>query len=351
MKSKFNVFKLLITFFKVGVSLYLAYFIYTSINWTELLETAITAKLSFIVLGFLIMIPNIFFDWLKWDYMVRLIDRKISKAKTFKSVLSGLTLNTVFNNPIADYGGRILALNELPKGSLVAFHFFEKTQLLVVNVMAGSVSLVILGSGGYFDPAMSSTLIYIGFGLGGFSFLSGIVLTVPKLYVLFVSIFRKIAKKYIDDAIASVSILNFGDSLYILFINLLKVVTFNIQFYAVLLAFGFVNIYISFLGSTGTLMVKWVLEGLSFSDIGIRGAASVFFFTKLGVASAVALNTAMILVVINRIFPSIIGALVFLGTDFKSNSVRRSVRLYRLQRTRKRMSRRDEPVPEKKTQS
>ena len=350
MKSKINVFKILITFFKVGISVYLAYFIYSSINWTELAQTAVSAKLSFIIFGFLIMIPNLFFDWLKWDYMVRLIDRKISKAKTFKSVLSGLTLNTVFNNPIADYGGRILALNELPKGSLVAFHFFEKTQLLVVNVIAGSVSLVILGNGGYFDQSMSATLLYLGYGLGSFSFLSGIILTVPKFYVLFVSIFRKIAKKYIDDAISSVSILNFGDSLYILFINILKVVTFNVQFYAVLLAFGFVNIYISFLGSTGTLMVKWVLEGLSFSDIGIRGAASVFFFTKLGVASAVALNTAMILVVINRILPSAVGALFFLGTDFKSNSVRRSVRLYRLQRTRKRMNHRNTEVPGKKTQ-
>lgn len=351
MKSKVNVFKLLITLFKVGVSLYLAYFIYTSINWTELAQTAITAKLSFVVLGFLMMIPNIFFDWLKWDYMVRLIDRKISKAKTFKSVLSGLTLNTVFNNPLADYGGRILALNGLPKGSLVAFHFFEKTQLLVVNVVAGSASLVILGSGGYFDSEMSSTLLYLGYGLGSFSILSGIILTVPKFYVLFVSIFRKIAKKYIEDAIASASVLNFGDSLYILFINILKVITFNIQFYAVLLAFGFVNIYISFLGSTGTLMVKWVLEGLSFSDIGIRGAASVFFFTKLGIASAVALNTALILVVINRIFPSIIGVLVFIGTDFKSNPVRRSVRLYRLQRTRKRTLQKEPAIFENLTKS
>jgi uncharacterized membrane protein YbhN (UPF0104 family) len=48
---------------------------------------------------------------------------------------------------------------------------------------------------------------------------------------------------------------------------------------------------------------------ISISDIGIREASTVYFFTLLGVPAAAALNAAGLMFAINVIFPSIVGAL------------------------------------------
>lgn len=335
MKWNSGVVKWTIIAFKIGIMAYLGYYVYSTIDWHKFVEITFSARLSFIALALFIMIPNLFFDWLKWDYMVRLINKKIPKSKTFRSLLSGLTLSTVFNNPVADYGGRIVVLPELPKGSLIAFQFIEKTQILFLNVIAGSLSLIIMSNLGYFDQQQTQTFTIVSIFTGIFSLASFVIISIPSLLIPCISIFRRFFKTQVEEAVSSLNVLKTDDIQYLIFINILKVFVFNMQFYFALLSFGFVNIFISFLGSTATLMVKWVLEGFLFNDIGIRGAASVFFFSRLGILPEIALNCALIIFVINRIFPSLIGVFVVLTTDFKYNPFRRSVRLYRLQKHRR----------------
>lgn len=330
-----NLKKWAVIVFKTALTGYLIWFVFKFVDWYAVIDSLKTVKISFVILAFLLMIPNIFFHWLKWDYLIRLLYPTIKKRRTFFSALSGITLDTMFISTAGDYAGKILGLNDVPRGSVVALNFFDKLQLLAITILAGSVSFIILGQSSYFDSETTGLLFWIGSA----SLVAGLLLSAfcifPKFYISFIKLISRYKSIHTADAFQAAQILRNEDAFYIFFVNGLKFFTFNTQFYLVLLSFDYLTIYHAFLGTTAMFFAKSVLAGVSLSDIGSRGASSVFFFTKLGIASSVAINVALLVFIINRLIPSLCGFIVVLFLDIKYNPVKRRLKLYNLRKIRK----------------
>lgn len=308
------------------------------IDWNEVFRQGSRADSSYIILAALLVIPNVFFSWLKWDYVVRFIDSRIRKRVTFYSMLSGLALDTVTLSPIGDYAGRLLNMSAFPKASLVALHFIEKISLLFISCIAGSVAFIVI-SWKYIPGAIEQELImgigifFLAFGLAGIVFCA-----TPKPFLKLIPKFKFIGKAHIESALLAAKRLNSGDNLYLIIVNALKYFTYITQFYLIILAFGNVPIAIGYLGATATLLVRSVLSGLTFGDLGIREISSVYFFTKFGVGAEVALFSALLLFIINRLTPSVIGILIILAMEIKPSTFAKQFRYMKIQRIRKRHS-------------
>jgi len=64
------------------------------------------------------------------------------------------------------------------------------------------------------------------------------------------------------------------------------------------------------------MFAKTILSPLSFSELGVREGASIFFLTQMGESSSTALNASLSLFIINIIVPSLIGLfLLFVKND------------------------------------
>ena len=321
--------------FKALLSGYLVWFIATYVDWSSVVDSLRTVKLSFVVLALLLMIPNIFFHWLKWDYLIRLMYPTIKKRRTFFSAISGITMDTMLISTVGDYAGKILGLSEIPKGSLVALNFFDKLQLLVITIFTGSVSFIIMANMGLFDKATSSIMLIIGW----ISVIASIFLLIfslaPRFYIRFAKFISRYKNIHTSDAYQASQILRNEDAFYIFFVNCLKFLTFNTQFYLVLLGFDYLSVNHAFLGTTAMFFSKSVLNGISISDLSTRGASAVFFFTQMGISATIALNTAVLVFLINRLIPSLGGFVVMLFLDIKYNPIKRRIKLYGIRKNRR----------------
>lgn len=337
-------------FFKTVLTGYFIWFIFDYVNWADAIHSLETIKISFVVVAILLMIPNIFFHWLKWDYLIRLLYPTIKKRRTVFSAISGITFDTLFVTTAGDYAGKMLGLNDLPKGSIIALNFFDKFQLLIITIIVGAVSFIIFGQAVNLDKNTAELTFWIGIG----SLLAGMAglffCLVPKFYTRFFGLFKRFKWLFTEDAYQASQLLKNEDAFFIFFVNVLKYLTFNTQFYLILLAFTFVPIYKAFIAITAMYFAKSVITGISFSEIGSRGATSVYFFGKLGISTAIALNVALFVFIINRLIPSIFGFFIVLFLDIKYNPIKRRLKLNSLRKTRRNQSRHLHPDTQKTAQ-
>jgi uncharacterized membrane protein YbhN (UPF0104 family) len=81
-----------------------------------------------------------------------------------------------------------------------------------------------------------------------------------------------------------------------------------LQMFLLLNAFSPVQPGDAFLGFAAMMFLKSLVP-ISLGDLGIREAGSVYFYALRGIASATALNAALLLFAINILLPSLIGLL------------------------------------------
>ncbi len=65
------------------------------------------------------------------------------------------------------------------------------------------------------------------------------------------------------------------------------------------------------------MFVKALLP-ISFGDLGVREATSIYFLSKYGIADVVAFNSSLLLFTINMIIPALVG-LLFFPSLYKKN--------------------------------
>lgn len=301
----------------LGIALFA--YLFSSVEWSNLGTIISSANYSYLILAILLAFPNLFFSWFKWDYVVRFINRKIRKRDTLKSLLAGMSLDTVVVSPIGDYGGRMVTLGDLPKSSLVVLQFFEKIQLYVISIFVGSISIisVILTkplSGIELPILITTAILFSGISIFGLVFILQ-----PSVFQRMIGKLKWITRKFHDQMTTASKLISMSDAFFLFFLNCMKYVTFNVQFYLLILAFTPLDFFSGWIAATATLMVRSVLSGLTIGDLGIRELSSVYFFSKFAVVADFAFYAAFLLFLINRFVPSIFGFGVLFMSDLSSN--------------------------------
>lgn len=263
---------------------------------------------TFILLAALLLIPNIYIQWLRWDYLLRLGQSRMKSTESFVSLMGGMVVGFITPGRIGELG-RSLFLRGVDRIQALGLVFLEKFYSFLILMTGGLWGVILLISIKMDRFYIIWPLLVIGILV---TVLGILVLTHPHWIRSFLSNlilifpFREKLRRFIssidhfETKHAHIFLL-FSCSLYTIFI---------VQFSLLALAFERIPVIPLFVSTTSTFLTKSLLP-IAFGDLGVREGASIFFFQQFGVGTVTAFNSSILLFFINVLIPSLLG-LVFL---------------------------------------
>jgi uncharacterized protein (TIRG00374 family) len=285
------------------LALILLVVLFQFVSITEVAQALGTAKHLYIVGAILLMFVNIGFQIAKWRYFVRLVDPTATNLETTASLLFGITLGTITPGQIGEFGGRALHHSSISAGTLIGLTLVDKVQMMCIMGISGVASLVILFQ---CEPVVVATSVVIATSVFLFIFfrLSALQRFADKFKLAFLK------RPVIQDLLSAVSIFRLRDLIVSFCLSTGFFCVIFLQMFLLLNAFSAVGVSDAFLGFSAMMFLKSMVP-ISLGDLGIREAASVYFYALRGIGNAIALNASLLLFTINILLPSLIG-LIFI---------------------------------------
>lgn len=302
---------LLSTFIKVLIFLFVAAYIFFSLQNKDQLDRDFKASLVqiFKESGWWISLPVLLFplNWgleaLKWKFLTQKIER-ISFARSFKGVVTGVTLGFATPLGLGDYVGRILQLKQPDRSKGIGAVFVSRISQFYITLVCGSTSLILLAyktkNLGYFDNAFDV-----------------FVLLVLILNLIFISLFlfhkhilaflrRGKLFRRIFPYIEIIDSYDYNELAFVLLLSFLRYAVFTFQFIMILYFFEVSsNIGLLLSGVNFIFLVKSVIP--TFFDLGVRESAAVYFFSNFTMATDQVIFASLSLWAINIVIPAFIG--------------------------------------------
>ncbi len=278
------------------------------VNVHELLTAFSSANMYCISVALILLVPNIYIQFYKWRYLVRLVKPDVSNRETFNSLLAGFTFGFVTPGRLGEFG-RAFFIKDCPWVKVLGMAFMDKFFSLAVVIFWGAIGV----------------MFFVGRELYIYTLAPIIIFCLITLIVIYYIILRP---EIIRSFLYSLNvILPFRDKIKLLMssldnfqrkqaLNLLLLSVgfyfiFFVQFYILVCAFQGAPLLPSFFAIASVMLVKSMLP-ISFGDLGIRESAAIFFLGKIGLLEATAFNASILLFVINLLIPSIVGLFLLL---------------------------------------
>jgi len=308
--------KLFLFGLKIIIALIILYLLINKISIEQLIKAFRLAQIKFIVLSFLLLFVNLFFQFKKWKLLVRLVKPDVSNYEILSSLLAGLTLGLVTPGRIGEFG-RSLFIKNSKWTKLIGLVFIDKLFALVVIYLFGIVGFF------YFLQLKSNLLIWLPLKI-----ILLILLSIFLFFILHPQLLKMILVRYlpflkkhnkINQTVSSLNAFTSKDAYRLFTLAVLHVITYVLQFYLLICAFTTVHFYRGLLAIFSTIMVKTLLP-VSFGDLGVRESAAVFFFSHFNVEQAAAFNASFLLFLINIFTPGVVGLVLLLINRFYENN-------------------------------
>ncbi len=258
-----------------------------------------SASIPYVCLGAALLTVNIALRVMKWKYMLHVVKDESSWWESFTSVLLGITLGSFTPGQIGELGGRSMRVHHSNSSHVVGLTLVDRTQVFLVVVMTGTFAYA------FFLIANSFLATIIGTCCAAIS-----------LYFYFrLDLVKKVADKinwkifrheWVDGIIESFTFIGRKHILSTLLYSLAFFIVLTFQMYFLVNAFVPLSLWHVFLGFSSMMLFK-SLVNISISDIGVREASTVYFFSLLGVPDASALSASVLMFAINIIVPSLVG--------------------------------------------
>lgn len=326
MKRDTKLYKIYSPLIKVAIVVLAFYFIYKRLFYKENIDQLYvyfkrvynnTDSISLIFV-LCLMVANWAIETTKWKYLIKKIE-KVPFLKAFGAVLSGVTVSVFTPNRIGEYAGRVFILEKADRWKGVLITILGSFSQLLATVIFGSISLIIFFKDYTIDYFENVYLFY------GISFL--IVLLIILLVFLFfnitiiTSIFNRKSKKFnkIKRYISIYRHYSKKELGFVLLMSILRYFIFITQFYVLLNLFDIKMPYLAtFFIMSLVYLVMAAIPTITLTELGIRGSATLYFFSmyyekignltnsmEIGIVSV-----ATLLWLINIAVPAIFGALL-----------------------------------------
>ena len=299
--QRFTVLKWMIS---VGIICYVVYEFYTKFNWgfsSFDFQRLSSGQLVSLVLNILILgAVNIVIEAVKWRYLMKPFE-PINWRTAFSSVFTGLSLAVITPNRIGDLAGKAYQLKSTSK--------LKGLCIALLGHAAQFVCIFIIGA-----FAMNSF-----FSIQQFYF--KIILTVLSIFVFVLYLkldkfinwlgqFRFFIKSKM--AFEGLEIFGFKQKMYLLFLSLLKYQVFVGQFYLLLVLFGVeITIDKALNALFCTYFVQLFVPSFLLLELGVRGAAALYFIGHYATMASAILLASYVLWVLNIGLPALIGLYFF----------------------------------------
>ena len=279
----------------------------------EVIAAFQAARVDFMTMALVLVVANLGLQALKWRYFVRRADPGSSNFETIASLLFGITLGVLTPGQIGEFGGRALRHSSLQAATVIGLTMIDKLQMLLVMGVAAAVSYVSLVA---LESWLRALLIVLVWTACLYVFFR------PELlHRLFNSVpLKMFQREWARDLIQSLTLLHRNDLLFAFAMTIAFYGTIYLQMFILLNAFSPVGWWEAFLGFAAMMFFKALIP-ISFGDLGIREASSVYFYSLVGIPQTTALNASLLLFVINILLPAVFG-LIFMPRSSRRASKR-----------------------------
>lgn len=253
----------------------------------------------------LLLIPNLFFQFLKWKYLLNSTINFYDNRKIIRSLFVGLSSGIFTPMRLGEYYGRSLDINKSSVTEIAALTFIDKLFVLVSVVLIGGVFFVFFVS----DFLHLNIIVKIG------AYALMIILPlIPFLFIIFtkshsaarfmkIKIFARIAEK-----LSSLKTVNHTILLVTFFYSVVIYFIYTLQYSLLLTAFESDSlIQQNFIMSNVIMFSKALIPQISFGELGVRESTSVFYSTFFNISGAAAFNASILIFTINLLLPALIG--------------------------------------------
>lgn len=291
--------------FKVLLAIIVLVAIIRIVDIDRILEAASSANGWFILAGVLLLPVNLILENLLWYRLViASTNTKIRFGRAFGSLLLGHSLSIFTPARAGELVGRPLYLglaNKWQTGIMVATH--RIIDLTCVVVM-GTVCLILFRM--WVDvPYGHVWLVFTVVG-GALSILMMAILLLPGHTHRWLSKFLKTER--LRDHIAFLLQLNTRTTTVLLSLAWLRYFVYTAQFLILIYAFApQAPATLGYMAVALVMFAKFITPPVTFTDLGVREGASVFFFGLIAVDAASAFNASILVYVTNLLIPSCLG--------------------------------------------
>ncbi len=310
--------KILINSIKIAIAFLSFFYIFLKLKQYEAVdfyfEFSETFDFFFLGIAILLMPLNWSIEAKKWKFLTKTIEM-ISFSTSIKAVLSGITFAIFTPNRIGELAGRIFVLKKQNRAKGVFATATGSLSQMIITIVSGIISgiifLVLFKTN--LQKINSGTLIFVKYFSIFILILGFFILFNLKLLVKFLKSF-KISKKHID-SIEILSSYKKNDLLKVLGYSFFRYAVFTFQYFLLLLFFNVEISYFNALLSVAlTYFASSVIPTFTFTEIGIRGTAAIFFIGFFSTNISGIISATALLWIINLALPAIIGSYIFYRT-------------------------------------
>jgi len=258
-------------------------------------------------MAFCLMPVNWSLEAIKWKYLIRKTE-SISFLIALKSVLSGVCISIFTPNRVGEFVGKVFYLKTTEKTKATIASFIGSSLQLLVTILAGSLAIL------FYYKRHKTTLLFkeiINFNHLYLSIAIILLIIVLALVVYQKTLFIPLELKE--------KIMQFErKELYsAFFLSAIRYLIFSYQYYLVLLMF---NIDIGLLNSLVlialTFLVSAVIPTFALTEIVVRSASSIFFFSMATNNSNAIVSSSITLWMMNLAIPALTGAMFIWQINF-----------------------------------
>jgi len=296
------------TVIKLFITLLLIYFLYDFINvsFEDVSKSILHGERQFLIAAVLLMPATLLLQMTKWYQLLRGQEARVPFKSAAVSHLSGMALGIVTPARIGELG-RAWFLRELPQIKVFSLTIVDKFYSTLAYFTLGILSLLII-----FVPSIDLSLFQkAAVSLATISIYSVIIIAVLKPEIVG-NVFNKyskfLPKKELLGKIATImaqvsrkkvlTVYALGGGVWLLVI---------IQLWLLVNAFSEVNFLSGIFNASAAHFVK-TLFPVTFVELGVREASVIYFFKSQGVTASEAVSAALLLLILNVLIPSLVGA-------------------------------------------
>lgn len=246
----------------------------------------------------------------KWKILISPLEY-ISFLKSLKSIFSGVTISIFTPNRVGEFVGRIFFLEKADKIKATLKSFVGSIIQLLVTLLIGSIALYFYFLNGY----------DFSHPIQGFERWNEKLFLIIIVVILTCLLFVYLTKKYFSTTIKVYLNLLFETNrsqvLSVWGLSILRYFTFTIQYFLALKVF---NVQIDFTISVMIIaiifLVTSALPTFAISEIAVRGATAVYFFSTVSDDSTAVVAASLLLWIINLAIPALIGEIFVWNLNF-----------------------------------
>lgn len=298
----------LVFLLKFAFTALVMFVLFKTLKVNNIIATFRQANNFYIFLAIVFVIPNIYIQYYKWKFVLKLVKPEVSSKEALYSLLVGFTFGFITPGRVGEFG-RAFFIKDCSWIQLMGLAFIDKFFSLSIVIFTGAIGLLTL----------------IGAQLHFYAFLPMVFFTLSALLLLryllvhpelFKNILYRINiilpfRDKIKLLISSFENFKREQAMKLLGLSLCFYLIFLAQYFLATFAFEHVTLTGVFQAVSSTLLIKSMLP-ISLGDLGIRESAAIFFFGKIGAKQTTAFNASILIFTINILIPSIMGLVLIL---------------------------------------